>query len=57
MVLFAILSFLFWNFKGKFSESISQNNIFFVLVLGLAIGYITADLSKSAIKKNKKENQ
>lgn len=55
MVLFTILSVLYWYKSGQFSDNILKNNILLMIIWGLLVGYITADMVSNAVKR--KDNQ
>ncbi|MDR2868477.1 MAG: hypothetical protein LBV46_02925 [Bacteroidales bacterium] len=50
----AIMSFLYWYKKGQYSDYLLKNNLFLILICGMAMGYLVFDFIKSA--KNKKGN-
>ena len=55
MVMFTILSVLYWYKSGQFSDNILKNNILLMIIWGLLVGYITADMVSNAVKR--KDNQ
>ena len=55
MILFTILSVLYWYKSGQFSDNILKNNILLMVIWGLLVGYITADMVSNAMKR--KDNQ
>ena len=55
IVLGTLLSALYWYKKGQYSDNILKNSILLIFFWGIAMGYITFDLIKSAISKNKKQ--
>lgn len=48
-------SVVYWLKSGQFSESILKNNLFLMIVWGLMLGYVAADLSFNAKNRNDKE--
>lgn len=55
MILFTLLSFFYWYKKGQFSDNFLQNSLILMIIWGLLVGYITADMVSNAIKR--KDNQ
>jgi hypothetical protein len=55
MILFTLLSVLYWYKSGQFSDNILKNNILLMVIWGLLVGYITADMVSNAMKR--KDNQ
>ncbi|MBO4655343.1 MAG: hypothetical protein J5644_07340 [Bacteroidales bacterium] len=55
MALFVFLSVLYWHKTGQFSDNVLKNNLLLMIIWGLLVGYITADLVGNAIKR--KDNQ
>ena len=55
MILFTLLSVLYWHKYGQFSDNILKNNILLMIIWGLLVGYITADMVSNAMKR--KDNQ
>ena len=47
------LSLLYWYLSGKYSDQILKNNPFLVSLWGMAVGYITFDFVRGAIKKDR----
>ena len=55
MILFTLLSVLYWYKSGQYSDNILKNNILLMIIWGLLVGYITADMVSNAMKR--KDNQ
>ena len=55
MILFTLLSVLYWYKSGQFSDNILKNNLLLMIIWGLLVGYITADMVSNAMKR--KDNQ
>ena len=55
MILFTILAVFYWYKSGKYSDNILKNNILLMIVWGLAVGYITADMVSHAMKRKDNE--
>lgn len=55
MILFTILSIFYWYKKGQFSDNFLQNSLILMIIWGLLVGYITADMVSNAMKR--KDNQ
>lgn len=55
MILFTFLAVLYWYKSGQFSDNILKNNILLMIIWGLLVGYITADMVSNAMKR--KDNQ
>ena len=55
MILFTFLAVLYWYKSGQFSDTILKNNILLMIIWGLLVGYITADMVSNAMKR--KDNQ
>ena len=55
MILFTLLSVLYWYKSGQYSDKILKNNILLMIIWGLLVGYITADMVSNAMKR--KDNQ
>jgi hypothetical protein len=55
MILFTLLAVLYWNKSGQYSDNILKNNILLMIIWGLLVGYITADMVSNAVKR--KDNQ
>lgn len=53
MIFFVAIAVFYWFKKGKFSDNFLQNNIILMIIWGLLVGYILADLVKNAV--NRKE--
>ncbi|MCQ2271825.1 MAG: hypothetical protein MJZ72_03440 [Bacteroidales bacterium] len=53
IVFFEFIAVFYWYKKGQFSDNFLQNNLFLMIVWGLLVGYIIADLVKNAV--NRKE--
>lgn len=51
MVLFTILSIFYWYKSGQFSDNVLKNNIILMIIWGLLVGYITADMVSNAMKR------
>jgi hypothetical protein len=46
------LSLLYWYISGKNSDQILKNNPYLVSLWGMAVGYITFDFVRGAIKRD-----
>lgn len=57
MALCAFLAFLYWSKIGKDSEYLIKNNIYLVILWGLALGYVTVDMAFQASKRSKDDEQ
>ena len=55
MILFTFLAVIYWYKSGQFSDNILKNNILLMIIWGLLVGYITADMVSNAVKR--KDNQ
>jgi hypothetical protein len=55
MILFTLLAVLYWYKSGQFSDNMLKNNILLMIIWGLLVGYITADMVSNAMKR--KDNQ
>lgn len=56
IIIFVAIAVLYWFKKGQFSENFLQNNLILMIIWGLLVGYITADLVKNAVNRKDKEN-
>lgn len=56
IIIFVAIAVLYWLKKGQFSDNFLQNNLVLMIIWGLLVGYITADLVKNAINRQDKEN-
>lgn len=52
MILFAGLAVFYWYKSGQFSENFLQNNLFLMIIWGVLVGYITADMVRNAVNRN-----
>ena len=55
MILFTVLAVLYWYKSGQYCDNILKNNIILMIIWGLLVGYITADMVSNAVKR--KDNQ
>ncbi len=55
MILFVALSVFYWYKAGQYSDKVLQNNLFLMIVWGVLVGYILADMVSNALKRNKDE--
>ena len=55
IILFVALSIFYWNRAGKFSDNVLQNNLFLMIIWGILVGYLLADMVSNAMKRNKEE--
>ena len=55
MILFTFLAVLYWYKSGQFSDNILKNNILLMIIWGLLVGYLTADLVSNAVKRKDNE--
>ena len=55
MILFTLLAVLYWYKSGQYSDNMLKNNILLMIIWGLLVGYITADMVSNAMKR--KDNQ
>ena len=55
MILFVALSVFYWYKAGQYSDKVLQNNLFLMIVWGVLVGYILADMVSNAQKRNKDE--
>lgn len=54
MVVCVSLAIFYWYKSGQFSENFLQNNLFLMIIWGILVGYITADMVKNAVNRNNK---
>lgn len=55
IIIFVALSFFYWYKAGQYSEKILQNNLFLMILWGILVGYIFADMVNNAVKRNKEK--
>ena len=55
MILFTFLAVIYWYKSGQFSDNILKNNILLMIIWGLLVGYLTADLVCNAVKRKDNE--
>lgn len=55
MILFTFLAVIYWYKSGQFSDNILKNNILLMIIWGLLVGYLTADLVSNAVKRKDNE--
>jgi prolipoprotein diacylglyceryltransferase len=55
IILFVAMSVFYWNKAGKFSDNVLQNNLFLMIIWGILVGYILADMVINAMKRKNKE--
>ena len=55
IILFVALSIFYWKRAGKFSDNVLQNNLFLMIIWGILVGYLLADMVSNAMKRNKEE--
>lgn len=53
VVVFAVSAVFYWLKIGKNSELLLKNSLVLMIIWGILVGYITADLVKNAIDRNK----
>ena len=51
MILFIVLAVLYWYKSGQYCDNILKNNIILMIIWGLLVGYITADMVSNAVKR------
>lgn len=55
MTVFTLMSVLYWHKSGQYCDNILKNNILLMILWGLLVGYITADLVSNAMKRKDKQ--
>ena len=55
IVIFVALSFFYWYKAGQYSDKILQNNLFLMILWGILVGYILADMVNNAVKRSKEK--
>ena len=55
IILFVALSFFYWYRAGKYSDNMLQNNFFLMIIWGILVGYLLADLVSNAMKRKNNE--
>lgn len=55
IIIFVALSFFYWYKAGQYSEKILQNNLFLMILWGILVGYILADMVNNAVKRSKEK--
>lgn len=55
IIIFVALSFFYWYKAGQYSEKILQNNLFLMILWGILVGYISADMVNNAVKRSKEK--
>ncbi len=55
VIIFAALSFFYWYKAGQYSDKILQNNLFLMILWGILVGYILADMVNNAVKRSKEK--
>ena len=55
IILFVALSVFYWHRAGKYSDNMLQNNLFLMIIWGLLVGYMLADLVSNAMKRKNNE--
>lgn len=54
IMIFAGLAVFYWYKSGQFSDNFLQNNLFLMIIWGILVGYISADMVKNAVNRNNK---
>lgn len=57
ILFFTALSILYWYKSGQYSDNILKKNIILIVIWGILIGYILADMVKNAVKRNNNEEE
>jgi len=55
IILFVALSVFYWHGAGKFSDNVLKNNIFLMIMWGILVGYLLADMVSNAMKRKKED--
>ncbi len=52
IIIFVVLAVFYWYKSGQFSDNVLQNNLFLMIIWGVLVGYITADMVRNAVNRN-----
>ena len=55
IILFVALSVFYWYKAGQYNDNVLQNNLFLMIIWGILVGYLLADMVSNAMKRNKEE--
>lgn len=55
IILFVALSVFYWNKAGQYNDNVLQNNLFLMIIWGILVGYLLADMVSNAMKRKKEE--
>ena len=57
ILFFTALSVLYWYKSGQYSDNVLKNSIYLMIIWGILVGYILADMVKNAVKRNKNDEE
>lgn len=55
IILFVALSVFYWYKAGQYNDNVLQNNLFLMIIWGILVGYLLADMVSNAMKRKKEE--
>ena len=55
IILFVALSVFYWYKAGQYNDNVLQNNLFLMIIWGILVGYLLADMVNNAMKRKKEE--
>ena len=55
IILFVALSIFYWYKAGQYNDNVLQNNLFLMIIWGILVGYLLADMVSNAMKRKKEE--
>lgn len=55
IILFVALSVFYWNKAGQYNDNVLQNNLFLMIIWGILVGYLLADMVSNAMKRKKED--
>ncbi len=55
IILFVALSVFYWYKAGQYNDNVLQNNLFLMIIWGILVGYLLADMVSNAMKRKNNE--
>jgi nitrogen fixation-related uncharacterized protein len=55
IILFVALSVFYWYKAGQYNDNVLQNNLFLMIIWGILVGYLLADMVSNAMKRKKED--
>lgn len=55
IIFFVALSVFYWYKAGQYNDNVLQNNLFLMIIWGILVGYLLADMVSNAMKRKKED--